>query len=139
MNATRILVPIDYSDHSVRALHWGASLAEKYGAQLVLLHVISKASKGLPEPWAVYSAGRPAPSPPPPEEMMVIDLVEIAQNDLKDRTLTNLYNDRPTWLANAHKQLDDAVLDAYGWDRGISGEQLLAKLLALNLAPEAAV
>ncbi len=90
MNATRILVPIDYSDHSVRALHWGASLAEKYGAQLVLLHVISKASKGLPEPWAVYSAGRPAPSPPPPEEMMVIDLVEIAQNDLKDLAMAKL-------------------------------------------------
>lgn len=32
---------------------------------------------------------------------------------LKKRTLTNLYNDRPTWLKLAHQQLDQAVLAAY--------------------------
>jgi hypothetical protein len=32
---------------------------------------------------------------------------------LKKRTLTNLYNDRPTWLRLAHQQLDRAVLAAY--------------------------
>ena len=31
------------------------------------------------------------------------------------RTLTNLYNDRPTWLELAHLELDRAVLAAYGW------------------------
>ena len=30
----------------------------------------------------------------------------------KKRTLTNLYNERPTWLRLAHKQLDQAVLAA---------------------------
>ena len=35
---------------------------------------------------------------------------------LKARTLTNLYNQRPTWLALAHRKLDDAVFAAYGWD-----------------------
>ena len=34
---------------------------------------------------------------------------------LKKRTLTNLYNERPTWLANAHAALDRAVWAAYGW------------------------
>src|SRR5688572_10661659 len=34
--------------------------------------------------------------------------------DLKTRTLTALYNQRPVWLDMAHKRLDDAVLDAYG-------------------------
>ena len=53
--------------------------------------------------------------------------------NLKNRTLTKLYNERPTWLANAHKQLDDAVFAAYGWPMGLSDEELLAKLLALNL------
>ena len=33
--------------------------------------------------------------------------------DLKRRTLTNLYNERPTWLKIAHEQLDRAVLAAY--------------------------
>lgn len=32
---------------------------------------------------------------------------------LKNRTLTNLYNERPTWLRLAHEQLDRAVLAAY--------------------------
>src|SRR5947207_3095659 len=32
---------------------------------------------------------------------------------LKKRTLTNLYNERPTWLRVAHEQLDRAVLAAY--------------------------
>jgi hypothetical protein len=35
---------------------------------------------------------------------------------LKKRTLTNLYNQRPTWLAEAHRKLDEAVFAAYGWD-----------------------
>jgi hypothetical protein len=32
---------------------------------------------------------------------------------LKKRTLTNLYNERPTWLKLAHGQLDRGVLAAY--------------------------
>jgi len=37
--------------------------------------------------------------------------------ELGKRTLTNLYNARPTWLAHAHAALDTAVLAAYGWRR----------------------
>ncbi|HEX9869737.1 MAG TPA: universal stress protein [Candidatus Tectomicrobia bacterium] len=43
MNIQNILVPVDYSDHSCQALQWGASLAEKYGARLLLLHVVPAA------------------------------------------------------------------------------------------------
>ena len=52
---------------------------------------------------------------------------------LKQRTLTNLYNQRPAWLALAHKKLDEAVFAAYGWDAGMSDEELLESLLKLNL------
>jgi hypothetical protein len=58
---------------------------------------------------------------------------EECARELKRRTLTNLYNERPTWLDLAHKRLDEAVFAAYGWDPSISDEQLLAKLLDLNL------
>jgi len=34
-------------------------------------------------------------------------------NNLKRRTLTNLYNERPMWLRLAHERLDRAVLAAY--------------------------
>ena len=52
---------------------------------------------------------------------------------LKKRTLTNLYNQRPAWLDLAHKKLDAAVFAAYGWDPGMSDEELLERLLRLNL------
>jgi type II restriction/modification system DNA methylase subunit YeeA len=52
---------------------------------------------------------------------------------LKKRTLTNLYNERPAWLDLAHKKLDAAVANAYGWPVDLSNEQILERLLALNL------
>ena len=55
------------------------------------------------------------------------------RKNLKTRTLTNLYNERPAWLANAHRDLDAAVAAAYGWPADISEEDALARLLALNL------
>jgi hypothetical protein len=53
---------------------------------------------------------------------------------LKKRTLTNLYNERPAWLDLAHKKLDAAVAAAYGFPADLTDEQILEKLLALNLA-----
>lgn len=53
--------------------------------------------------------------------------------ELKKRTLTNLYNLRPTWLHLAHEKLDRAVFAAYGWPEGLGDEDILERLLALNL------
>ena len=39
---------------------------------------------------------------------------------LKERTLTNLYNERPRWLADAHDALDRAVAASYGWPEDIA-------------------
>ena len=58
---------------------------------------------------------------------------EAAAEALKKRTLTNLYNVRPQWLADAHAALDAAVAAAYGWPAGVSDEDALRELLALNL------
>ena len=52
---------------------------------------------------------------------------------LAKRTLTNLYNERPTWLELAHRKLDEAVFAAYGWSPDLTDDQILEKLLALNL------
>ena len=54
-------------------------------------------------------------------------------DQLRRRTLTNLYNDYPSWLANAHTKLDVAVANAYGWPTDLSDEQILDRLLTLNL------
>ncbi len=58
--------------------------------------------------------------------------------ELEKRTLTILYNQRPTWLNNAHAGLDAAVFAAYGWPPDITDDELLARLLELNLARDAA-
>jgi type II restriction/modification system DNA methylase subunit YeeA len=57
---------------------------------------------------------------------------DIDPRDLPKRTLTNLYNQRPEWLSNAHGALDEAVFAAYGWPSNLSKEEILARLLALN-------
>jgi hypothetical protein len=61
--------------------------------------------------------------------------------ELKKRTLTNLYNQRPAWLDLAHQKLDAAVFAAYGWPEPsdqLSDQEVLARLLKLNLEREPA-
>ncbi len=60
----------------------------------------------------------------------------LPESELKDRTLTKLYNLRAagkaTWLENAHRTLDEAVFAAYGWPPNLTTQEILARLLALN-------
>lgn len=63
------------------------------------------------------------------------------EKELKKHTLTNLYNEQPTWLANAHRDLDEAVFAQYGWPEPpdeLTDQEMLARLLALNLEREPA-
>jgi nucleotide-binding universal stress UspA family protein len=89
MDVQTILVPIDYSDDAQQALHWGASLARKYGAKLLLLHVIAKAVE------EVYPEGAGLMGPTPPyydgrapgiwmKRPIIIDHVDTAQTELRD-------------------------------------------------------
>jgi type II restriction/modification system DNA methylase subunit YeeA len=54
---------------------------------------------------------------------------EAATQILRQRTLTNLYNARPGWLDHAHRDLDKAVAQAYGWKSDMSDDEMLTKLL----------
>jgi type II restriction/modification system DNA methylase subunit YeeA len=56
-----------------------------------------------------------------------------AAAELSRRTLTNLYNTNPTWLKHAHRDLDEAVAAAYGWEWPLEDEEILKRLLELNL------
>ena len=78
----------------------------------------------------------------------------VGAKALKDRTLTNLYNALQVWrgrddmrvkaaaadfaprLDELHRELDEAVCDAYDWEYGVldDEEEILRRLLALNLA-----
>jgi len=67
-----------------------------------------------------------------------VDGLALAPTELAKRTLTNLYNANPTWLQNANRKLDEAVFVAYGWPSGLSDQEILGRLLALNLERSAA-
>ena len=68
-----------------------------------------------------------------PKTKMWRDFTTTTTDALAHRTLTNLYNHPPEWLINAHRTLDHAVFAAYGFPVNISDEEILARLLALNL------
>ena len=54
-------------------------------------------------------------------------------DELRQRTMTNLYNNPPAWLQIAHQEIDEAVSAAYGWPSDLSDDEILSRLLALNL------
>ena len=63
------------------------------------------------------------------------------EKELARRTLTNLYNARPAWLAQAHAALDAVVAAAYGWadcTPELPDDEIPRRLLALNLERSAA-
>ena len=58
------------------------------------------------------------------------------EDELNRRTLTELYNERPMWLAMANIALDEAVAAAYGWDDyhpQWDDTEILHRLLTLNI------
>ena len=60
---------------------------------------------------------------------------DASEAETKKRTLTSLYNAPPTWLADAHRKLNDAVFAAYGWPvTSLTVGDILVRLLALNQA-----
>ncbi len=80
-------------------------------------------------------ANKPEVVPGYPDRILPID--EAAAKELKKRTLTNLYNARPAWLDHAHRALDEAVADAYGWGDdfragSLTDDEILARLFQLN-------
>ena len=73
-----------------------------------------------------------------PEVVEGLPMRRLAKNDtarqqLARRTMTALYNDRPGWLVEAHRELDAAVAAAYGWPDDVTDDDALHRLLAMNL------
>ncbi|MGZ3461085.1 MAG: hypothetical protein ACXU86_21570 [Archangium sp.] len=56
-----------------------------------------------------------------------------AEKILAKRTVTELYNEPKPWLQDAHRALDEAVARAYEWSPDLNDEEVVKRLLALNL------
>jgi len=138
------------SDYMLGVLHsrvhevWALAQASRHGVGNDPTYNSTTCFETYPFPWP--SGEEPREDEDPGVQTIAEaarDLVGLRQQwlnpgtlparELKKRTLTNLYNQRPTWLQVAHRKLDDAVLDAYGWPRDLEDEELLERLLALNL------
>jgi len=87
-------------------------------------------------PWAHYVENANSQGNGAVRYRRLVALDEECAKQLAKRTLTNLYNQRPAWLDHAHHRLDDAVFAAYGWPAGLSDDEILSRLLQLNLARE---
>lgn len=105
-------------------------IAEFHQTERLLRQLREEARRGRPRrAGEVGTAKYPRPVPKD----------EACAKLLARRTLTNLYNERPAWLANAHRKLDEAVCAAYAataggeWSPGMPEAQILEQLLALNL------
>ena len=58
-------------------------------------------------------------------------------NGIYHRSMTNLYTENPPWLQAAHADLDKATADAYGWPVDLTDDDILKKLMRLNLSGRA--
>ena len=123
--------------HEVRALHMGTALEDRPR------YTPTSTFETFPFPWppghepkdnplvqAIAAAARELVA----QRDAWLNPPDVAPDELSKRTLTNLYNKRPDWLANSHHKLDKAVSAAYGWPATLTEAELLEKLLALNHA-----
>jgi hypothetical protein len=111
----------------------GSNHAERIAAASVQL--VALRDNWLHPPELIRRESEPVPGFPE----RILPASPQAESALRRRTLTDLYNERPTWLVNAHRTLDEAVAAAYGIDPNIPDDALLAHLLALNVARSGAV
>jgi nucleotide-binding universal stress UspA family protein len=101
MDIQQILVPIDYSDDSVLALQWAASLAQQFEARLILLHVIAKAVEEVyPQgnSFAVLAPayyGGMAPGSQLGWQPIIVDLEVQAHTQLQDFAAQHLHHRLP--------------------------------------------
>jgi universal stress protein A len=75
----KILVPLDFSDHSERAVQIAAELARRYDAPLTLFHVYELVPYAAPEGHALYT--------PPPPVAGLFDEYERRLAEVKERAL----------------------------------------------------
>jgi nucleotide-binding universal stress UspA family protein len=110
----KILVPIDFSQTSAQALPYAASLAERFGAEVILLHVIEP----LPLP---VDSGYVPPGPQSPDRKVAQDHLlrlrqEVFAADAPARTLVRIGAPFQE-IADAAKSLgaDLIVLTTHGY------------------------
>jgi hypothetical protein len=146
--AARLIVFAREDDYFFGVLHsrghelWAIRMGGRHGVGNDTTYNISTCFLTYPFPWP---PGKEPIGDPRVEAIAEAARALVAYRDAwlaaapsKEATLTNLYNKRPLELDQAHRKLDEAVFAAYGWPVDLSNEEILSRLLALNLERAAA-
>jgi universal stress protein A len=116
MDIQQILVPMDYSDDSDQALQWAASLAQQFGARLILLHVIGKAVEEVYPQGTSFAILAPAyyggmaPGSQLGRQPIIIDLEAQACTQLQDFAAQHLHDHLPIQVKVAVGKPADAIV-----------------------------
>jgi universal stress protein A len=125
----RILVPTDFSKHSLNALKYAAALADKFQAEIYLLHVVQDLALFLPD----AISGTP-PYLPPTDQMLTAvrdSLDKLAREELSKLTVHCLAREGAPFfeiIACAKENDVDLII------MGTHGRGLLAHMLMGSVA-----
>ncbi len=99
----RILVPVDGSDYSLKALDIAADLAEKYGSTVIILHVVP--SNEVPEGLKKWAKTEQFLDPPEAiyEQAIANRILEAAETRLNGNDISSIQ--RATEHGDAAKQI----------------------------------
>ena len=115
---------------------WSLTTSSRHGVAGDIVYNNTTCFETFPFPWPLGQESV--------DDARVIAIGHAATNlvDLRKKlkttasrydTLTKMYNEKPEALMIAHRKLDEAVFAAYGWPSDLSEDEILARLLALNL------
>src|SRR5205823_9667895 len=126
----RILVPTDFSEHSLNAVRYAAAFAEKFGAELYLLHVVQDLSLFVPD----VVSGAP-PYLPPTEQVLAAvreSLDRLAHEHLPHLTVHRLVREGSPFyeIITCAKEnaVDLIILGTHG--RGVLAHMLMGSVAA---------
>ncbi|HYV36929.1 MAG TPA: universal stress protein [Gemmataceae bacterium] len=124
----RILVPTDFSQQSHNALKYAAAFADKFGAELYLLHVVQDLSLFLPD----AISGTP-PYLPPADQMMTVvreSLDRLAREQLASLKVHCLVREGPPFVeiitCARENDIDLIIMGTHG--RGILAHMLMGSV-----------
>ena len=118
--------------HKVWANAIGTQLREKESAQT---YIISECFEKFPFPTPTESQRQAVAQAARTLDEQRRNVCQ--PNGSYRRSMTSLYNENPPWLQTAHAELDAAVADAYGWPSGLADDEILRRLVRLNLSGKA--
>jgi len=94
---SRILVPTDFSEYAHSALTYAASIADKFDAALLLVHIYA------------------SPVIPVPDGYVIVSATELV--DMRQRLSDGLERDKDRALAAGARTVETALVDGLPWEQ----------------------